>query len=252
MANLILNNSRFNVNRLVVDFAPSVGQVRWSSKPYIRKFKQPHFDKKLILAASEPIKAIDRRSTWEKCTLYKVDEAMNRPIHPYEEILAREFQDLMMSSRFVAVYQENSITSEDKRLTKNMLQKKNYTIKHFNRNVYKAGLKDTKYSSIMSTFLEFNKTVIVACPEPEVAQLLAMDKKMFQYVLLFGIVDGQVLRKDQLIEYSQLASLDAMRSSLCFTLESAARSVSDNINHHLVSLSSNLEQLSQGKTNKEE
>lgn len=190
----------------------------------------------------EPIKKLDRRPTWEKCNRPQYVAALtDRTVHPYDEIIAKEFREEALRARFIAVYQKNSMVAEDQRLAKNALFKQNLHLRMHSIDAFRVALQGTHLDALIPHF-ESGHTCAVVSEEPRVAELLKLDRKLHSFVLLFGVVDNRILRKDQLVEYSQMPSLDAMRAQLCYTLDSAARSVSSNLSHHLVALSANLDQ----------
>lgn len=67
-------------------------------------------------------------------------------------------------------------------------------------------------------------------------------KKMPQYLLLFGILEGNhVLRKDQLIEVSNYPSIDHMRGQLISTLNQVMANISSNVQNQSHNLCFNLD-----------
>lgn len=210
-----------------------------SNKIYTRKFKQPHYDKKLILAACEPEVALDRTPHWERCKKPTYNPKVEP--HPLEVIQSEELRQEMAEAAFIAFYHINSMVAEDYRVTRNTLTKNGFKLSNFTTQTYKLAIEGTKFESLMPQ-IELESTHIVTCKERKVANLLQLDKKMHTFVLLFGIVEDRILRKDELVEYSQMPSLDQARAQLCQTLELSARMVTDNLGHHLTSLSANLEQ----------
>ena len=219
-----------------------MNQVRWCSKRIqTRKYRQPHFENKLALALCEPVRKIDRRPSYERCSnARKAEKAWQ--VHPWEEMIAADLKSELLESRLVAFYHMNAMKSLDRRSAVNMLFKKGFMYRQFARVVYQMAIKDTKYASL-STFLNDSPyTCLVTSRTENVGELLKLDKKMPDFVLLFGVVDDKILRKDELIAYSQLSSLEQQHANLCATLDSSAQAVSSNIGYHLSMLSSNLEQ----------
>jgi ribosomal protein L10 len=198
----------------------------------------------LILAACEPIKSLDRRPNWEKCKQPAFSEAnwRNDP-HPLEIIYANELKQEMLESKLVAVFHKNAIKAHDMLLAKNALLKKGFKLHSRNHNIYKLASEGTKFDNIGVKWAESGlETVLVTSKEPNVAELLKLSKKWHNLFLLYGFVEDRLLRKDELVEYSQMPSLDVMRAQLCHTLDNSAQAVSGNIGHHLTALSHNLEQ----------
>lgn len=68
----------------------------------VRKPDQPPFDKKVMMAVSEPFTRRDRRPSWEKCRLPEFVEQKKQAaetVHPWEVIKVR-FQHQLFMFRF--------------------------------------------------------------------------------------------------------------------------------------------------------
>ena len=229
-------------------------------KYVINKFNQPTFDQKVLLAACEPVLERDRRPSWDQCKLPEFKESMTqKDSHPYEVILAKELQDEITNSDFIAFYHKNSILGEAEKKIKNTLTKKGFLYRHKNRRIYKLATETTKFSSLTNFLYEVPNTVLVMSDKSSGRQinqrakeLLTIDKKMFGYVLMFAFAEDRILRKDELIELSQIPSLDHVRGQVCSTLNHALSTISHNLSHHQTMLSMSLDQLSKHSEKTEE
>lgn len=233
------------MTRLARDFTPAAraGQVRWR-RIQTRKYKEPDYEKKLMLAVCEPMVQLDRRPMYDKCTGIKLRLNLDKwaDPHPWERILANDLRDELSAAQLIAVFHQNAIKQVEQRAVRNMLHKKGFVFRHCNRMVYYLATHETKFATLTPMLSEVQNNVIVTSKSADVAELLKLDKKMHEYTLLYAVVHDRLVRKDELVDISKLPSVDSLRAQLCGTLDHSAQMLSANIGHHLSALSANLEQ----------
>lgn len=114
-----------------------VQQVRFRGpKVRIRKPTQPTFDKKLMMAVSEPFERTDRREPWEKCKLpeYVAEgKRLKEDIHPWAILKAKKFKERLLESNIVLVLQENSVDYEPGRIERNTITKAGFCVERHSR-----------------------------------------------------------------------------------------------------------------------
>lgn len=223
--------------------AAAAGQVRWR-RIQTRKYKEPDFEKKLMLALSEPMYKLDRRPTYDRCTGIKLRLNLDKwsDPHPWERIIANDLKEELNSAQLIAVFHQNAIKQVDQRAVRNMLFKKGFIFRHCNRMIYYLATHGTKFGALTPLLAEVQNNVVVTSRKANVAELLQLDKKMAEYTLLYAVVHDRLLRKDELVAVSKMPSLDQLRADLCGTLDMPAHMLAGNIGHHLTALSTNLEQ----------
>lgn len=208
------------------------------TRVYIKNtYEEPSYDRKVLLAACEPVIARDKRPSWDKCRLteFKREQLKNmypNYVHPYDKLLGDKLKQDMLSAHLIAFYHLNIIKNEDYKVIKNRLQHKDLWLERHNRTILQIAIENTKFSVLFPQLVETRNTVIcIAKGDADIKTLLQMDKKMPGLTLMFAFVHDRLVRKDELIAYSQLGSLDEVRAQLCATL-----------NHGLASLPAHIAQ----------
>ena len=209
---------------------PSRGKVNIANK-----YREPSYDRKLLLAACEPVIPRDRRPSWDRCKLpefeAKKQEGQQR-VHPYEVILSKELRQEMQDSHLIAVYHMNSMTDEAYKKVKNALQHQDLWMKGLNRRVYRDAIRDTKFSSLEPLLCSVGYTVLViAKGDANVQTLLTADKKMPGFIFMFAFLHDRLLYKEQLLAVNERGSLQNVRAQLAGTLNHALASLSAHITH---------------------
>ena len=216
---------------------------KWQHK---RGYKEPSYDRKLLLAACEPIIPRDLRPSWDRCgrpafeAMLK-EKKMTR--NPREDLLAGILKRDMLEGTLVAFFHVNSVLLEDYTAIKNSLQHKNLWMKKFNRNIYESAIRDTKFASMRSVLCDQPNTVmVIGKGDEDLKTLIRMEKKMPGFLLMCAFVEDRILRKDEMITYSQIGSLADVRAQLSATLNHALASLPSHITHPATLLSLTLDQ----------
>lgn len=201
------------------------------------KYVEPSYDRKLLLAACEPVIPRDKRPAWERCrkSEFERQSAANmypNSVHPQDKLLGDKLRQEILSADLIAFYHLNSITQESFTLIKNRLQHKDLWLKCYNRSVYRVAIENSRFETLRPLVCDVpNTAIVIAKGDADLKTLLQMDKKMSGFVLMFAFLQDRLVRKDELIAYSQLGSLDEVRAQLCATL-----------NHGLASLPAHIAQ----------
>lgn len=192
---------------------------------------EPHFVKKCMLEVCKPI--IKKNLMPDIQTCKKLQE-IEKIIHPYEQLLAKQFINEWNSSRMICFFHRNSLTKEENTLIRNMLFKQDMHLRHYNNSTVKLALQGTIYEAALNLVQSSSSYVFSA--EPNVSKLLKVSKKMPQLILLAGIIDNQFLSREDLQNYSNLPSLEIMQSQICNTLMLSSTQMSTTLSHHLIEL----------------
>src|SRR6218665_580201 len=108
-------------------------QVRYRKAVYFRKYVQPDYRHKLLLATCEPIKAIDRRPTSEKCS--RLTQRPPKPDHPYDVLLAKDMEKELDGSQLVCFFQQNQMTFYQRRSLKNEFEHEQLYLRYYNKDI---------------------------------------------------------------------------------------------------------------------
>lgn len=218
--------------------------VRHKKQVNPRRHVEPDFRRKLMLAICEPIVPRDKRQTSEKC--YNLKLKQERPIHPYDELLAQDLKQELLSSRMICFFHTNVMTKREKREASNQFQHEDLYLRFYNEDVAQLAMSGTKYSSALHLcriddwFVQRDVTMLFGA-EPQVNKVLRITRKIPQLILIAAIVDDRFLSVEDFKQYSRLPDLQALRAQVSHTLSLAAQSVVANTSHPVRSLTQSLD-----------
>ncbi|KAF0296595.1 39S ribosomal protein L10, mitochondrial [Amphibalanus amphitrite] len=116
-----------------------------------------------------------------------------------------------------------------------MLKRAGFTYhKLFNNRIAGHAFSETRLSPVLQ--LCRSHTALVTCPEPRVAQLLSLQKRLPQLVVIGGVVEDRFMSVADLERYAQLPSVDALRAQFCHLLSAQAAGLSASLGHHQAAL----------------
>ncbi|XP_020711247.2 39S ribosomal protein L10, mitochondrial [Athalia rosae] len=217
---------------------------RFRGKINIQKPKPPHYERARVMKFVEPVYASWKRgkSLDELCK--KPDQVgFPKPDNPLERIIAREAYNWLSSSRMVAFFHLNPMTTDDRFKLAVALKKVNMYIKVYGRDTLAIAVENTPYKAILQLFISHN--IIVFSPEPNVKQLLKIVRKVPSVVLMAGILDGKFVDKKEFVNYASLGDLTAVRTGLVQVLQNAGGvNLNRQLTHHQSLLVSRLQQIS--------
>jgi len=226
-------------------------------EPDSRKYVEPCFDQKVLLAACEPILPANRRPSWERCKLPEFREVMTqKDHHPLEEIWARQLKEQMAKTRFIAFYHTNPMSDLNLRLRHNALFHKGYKLHWKNRMIYELAIKDTKFECLLPYIgrpgCSYTAMAISFQDKYSIKEILTLDKKLHGLTILFAFVEDRLVRRDQLIALADLPSLDVMRAQVSATLNHALSSINSTLQYHPSMLAASLQQIVERDSQKEQ
>ncbi len=213
-------------------------QIRYRKQIYFRKYREPNFVRKQMLAICEPIMAKDKRPHSERCI--NLLPKAERQIHPYDKLLAEDMKQELRSSRMICFFHQNVMTIIEKRETRNLFQKEDMFLRYYNPDIAQMAMNGTKYESALHLAKLPNFTILFSA-EPQVSKLLKLNKKCPQLILLAAIIDDRFLSVEDIKAYSRLPDLQTMRSELSHTLSLAAKSLSNKTIYPISNLTNSLD-----------
>lgn len=161
--------------------------------------------------------------------------------NPYEKIIAREILNWFDSSKLVAICHQNSMTQEELFELKVPLKRANMIYKQYSQKLMKLALTDSPYAATLTLY----KTSfgVIFGSDTNVTDFQKIVKKFPQVILLAGILEGQVLNKDDFLRYGKM-DLTTSRMHLVQLLQSAGgNNLNQQLTHHQSTLVARLKQI---------
>lgn len=134
----------------------------------------------------------------------------------------------------IGVFHANPINADDFFKARVVFHKHGIQLKKYGRPILTKALEGTNFE-VLCKLNENNcfSTVFAFCPEHDrVGKMLASLKKVPQFHLLCGVVDGQLLSKNEFTEYAANPGIDVARSQLVNVLNMAGSSIVQNLESH--------------------
>lgn len=222
-------------------------QLRFRKAVYFRKYHQPCFRQKVLLAVCEPVFATDKRVPAEKC--FNLTPLPPKPDHPYDVLLAKDMVAETDASSLVCFFHQNQMTNPDKRLVKNEFEHEGMYLRYYNRDIARLAWSGTRFEKLLHFATGYQFTVLFAPTTEKINKIIRISKKYPEILLLGGLVDKRrLVTLKQLENMSKMADLDMQRAMLCHTLTVSQQGLLQSLNHH----SSQLTQLLKTHSNPEE
>jgi len=161
-------------------------------------------------------------------------------------MIADQLREVFESNNMVVVCQFSDMNTEEWEDFRFNLNKEEITLKMFPNRVSCKALEDTKYREISPLFL--GATFVTYSKEAKVKPLLSAIKKQPKVELLGAKIDGQLLSRKSVVDYSKLPSLTELHGQLIQMLSEPSRRLSMLLGQNQMNLSGNLSQyVSQGE-----
>ncbi|XP_044750125.1 39S ribosomal protein L10, mitochondrial [Coccinella septempunctata] len=213
---------------------------RFRGKINIQRPKPPHFTKAKYLEICKPIFESSKKNKTmvELCGINK-NRKEEEVDNPFQRIIAKEALGYFQSSRLIAFYHFNHMTGIEQFKALSMFHKEGMHMKWLGKKTLEMALKGTPYETVLDFYMSRNMTVFST--EPKVKQLLRINKRFPQLVLLAGIYEEKFLNLDELIKLSKVPSLEMAQSMFVHTLNASANRLHRQLNSHQTSLLALLE-----------
>ncbi|XP_077315858.1 large ribosomal subunit protein uL10m [Lithobates pipiens] len=220
---------------------PSLQCVRHGSKAVTRHKKAMHFERQKIMALT---KYIPPKPSNDGCFKPKPKPEDTGKENLYERFLCNQLHAVLQDSKMIAVFQRNSVGSEDLLLFKHRLFKNGAHIKIFPNQVIRKVLDQFQLQAMLPLFI--GHTFLVVNPQPKVKEMLQAARTVPQIVLLGAYVENKLMSPQGMVNYSKLPSKEMLHGQLVSTLATMTFQTSRLLTHHSSHLSSLLEQHSKG------
>ena len=166
-----------------------------------------------------------------------------KPVNPYEVILAREIKNWFDHSQMIGIVHINSISGEDYFKVAVAFHKNGMHIKKYGRSLLNLAIKDTNYECLMplNENMSFSTAFIFCTEHQKVNNMLKIIKKIPQMHLMCGVVENKLLSKNEFMNYANMPSIDILQSQFTNVLNLAATQLVQNLQSHQSNLVNILE-----------
>ncbi|XP_072181097.1 large ribosomal subunit protein uL10m-like [Diadema setosum] len=225
-------------------WTPSTVCVRTMKSVNTRKKKPMHIMRAKLMALTEHRAKKDPRSVAEQCGMTsRIKPAAVEQPHLMEEFYARLVRRVFESSKLIAVFQNDGISTEQQNDIKRRLRKHNISYKLYNNKIACQAISGTRLENMHPLFV--GSCIVAVSEEPTVKELLKATKRFPQIHLLGGLVEDQLLSPQGMEEYAKLPSLDVLRGQLAGLLTSSVSRTYSLLQTNQQQLAASLDQLAQ-------
>jgi ribosomal protein L10 len=166
--------------------------------------------------------------------------------NPYQKIIAREVRNWFDNSKLVAICHQNSMTMEEVFELRVPLKRANMYYKQYSRKIMKLALSDSPYAATLPLYRASHGVVFGS--DTNITDLQKIIKKFPQIILLAGVLEGQVLSRDDFLRYGKM-DLTTSRMQLVQLLQNAGgNNLNQQFTHHQSTLVARLKQIGTNET----
>ncbi|XP_063314915.1 large ribosomal subunit protein uL10m [Pelobates fuscus] len=217
---------------------PSLQSVRHGSKAVTRHRKAMHFERQKMMAVTEYISP--KLAVQEECLTPRTKATEKEEDNPLKRLLVSQMNTVLQECKMVAVFQRNSIGSEELLLLRHKLLKHGIHIKHFPNKVVKTSLAQFHLQSMQPLFL--GQTFLLVSHDVKVKEMLQSVRNVPQIVLLGACIESRLLSRQGVQAYAKLPTLEHLQSQVVGTLTLMASQTSSLLTQHSTLLCAQLEQ----------
>lgn len=219
--------------RILQTYSPIVQLKRFRGKINIQRPRQPHYERALFNAVTEP--KIPQPTIYEKChqNLLPISQKIlerSTIENPYEKILAKDIRNRFEQSKMTIVFHVNSINADDWFKARVAFHKENMQLKTYGKALANLALHGTRYKPLLPLFQA--KYCVVFAPEQKVNEVLKISKKIPQLILLAGIVENRLMSKTQITDFAAMPSLTVARAQFVGVLNGVGGTVASHLEAH--------------------
>ncbi|XP_077108383.1 large ribosomal subunit protein uL10m isoform X2 [Ranitomeya variabilis] len=223
---------------------PSLQCVRHKSKAVTRHKKAIHFERQKILALTKYI--APKPAISESCVKPRVVADDTGKENLLEKFLCAQLLTVVQENKMVAVFQRNSIGTEDFLHLRHRLHKHEIYIKIFPLQVIRKVLGQSYLQALLPLFA--GQTFMIVSQHAKVKEMLQAIRTAPQIQLLGACVENRLLSKQGIVNYSKLPSKEMLQGQLVGTLTMLTAQTANLLTHHSTRLCTMLEQHSKETT----
>ncbi|XP_078033456.1 large ribosomal subunit protein uL10m-like [Augochlora pura] len=235
MAQLIQKTFQLAPNQLLYQ------QKRFRGKINLKKPKI-YFKNKVLNLLLQPFFADPKANAAVKDLCAAAITPKTYKLHPYEKILAKEARNWFEKSKMVAFLHTNSITNIDRFEVLVELRKHNMYYKTYYPRLIRAAMENSSCMEKMDPVMS-KQTAFIFSPDINVTALEKILKKCPQMYSLGGILEGEVMNRDDFLKYGQM-DIETAQLGLVQVLQNAGGvNLNRQLTHHQTTLVSRLKQI---------
>lgn len=204
---------------------PLVQWQRFRGKINIQRPREPHYERALVNAVTEPI--YPQKVRYDRCFRKHFE---NEVENPYNDIIAREVLNWMNHSRLVGIFHMNSMKADEVFDIRVKLHKQNMHLKSYGKVIMQKALLESGYEAILP--LCRKHYCLVFSPELKIRQLVKLVRKMPQLILLAGVVENQLLNRNEIMALTKVPNLQSAQAELVQTLNATSSGLVQNLEAH--------------------
>uniref|UniRef100_A0A4W3JWP9 Large ribosomal subunit protein uL10m n=1 Tax=Callorhinchus milii TaxID=7868 RepID=A0A4W3JWP9_CALMI len=196
----------------VSGWLPSLQSVRRGSKAVTRHRRATHILRQKLLAVTEYIPP--KPAVPDRCS-----KPWQRPLPQQvgiERFLQKEVEKTLRENKMIAVFQNNSITSEELQTLRYRLMKHDVHMKFFPNQVLRSYLADSRYKNLLPLIIGPN--IMIVSKEPKARELLQTVRSTTQVTLLGACIENVLLSRQGLVTFSRLPGIQTIRGQLVGSL----------------------------------
>lgn len=172
-------------------------------------------------------------------------------LHPYEKILAKEARNWFQKSRMVAFLHTNSMNSIDRFDVLVELRKQNMYYKTYNPKLIRAAMEDSRHMKKIDPIMSTH-TAFIFSPDINVTALEKILKKCPKIFSLGGILEDEVMNRDDFLKYGQMDITTAQLGLVQVLQNAGGVHLNRQLTHHQTTLVSRLKQIGTNETDPNE
>jgi len=184
-----------------------------------------------MLAATQPYIKRNHELPSERC---KGNFPKQFEMEPLDKIYASELVEEIKRNDFVLFIQHNYTPFQSERVYKNTLIKSGGNFRSHKNVVYKKAFEELGVDNRVQSLFVTRNSLVIGSVEKLPACVLAL-KKMPQFLLLGGCIDGEVYSHADLTSISKQSNIDMCRVELVSILETPAVDLADNLEQYVIS-----------------
>ncbi|XP_059812385.1 large ribosomal subunit protein uL10m [Hypanus sabinus] len=182
--------------------------VRHGSKAVTRHRKPMHILRQKLLAVTEYIPP--KPAIPERCIKPRQQEVQEPSA--LEKLIRRDVEKAFNENKMIAVFQNNSINSEELRLLRHRMLKHDIRMKFFPNRVLQSYVTETKYVNLLPLFI--GRNIIAVSKELKTKELLHIVRSTPQITLLGACIEDALFSKQGVVKYSTLPGLQVIRGEV--------------------------------------
>lgn len=194
--------------------------------------RQPHYERAKVIAVTQPFYPAKERIMPCPESLFKSQN--QKEDNQYETILAREVRNWFDHSQMIGIVHINPINGEDFFKARVAFHKEGMQLKKYGNGVMQKAIVGTKYEALMNLVgLKTFSTGFIFCPEhKKVNAILKILKKTPQMHLMCGILENQLLSRNEFMDYAKMPDIQVARSQIVNVLNMAGSHIVQRLESH--------------------